>query len=104
MCPLGRAEVTALPDGEEGPHDLHVLLRHRLLRQAQGFESLGTVGVCAEVCDQPFTEASDPRRFYVKGGTAATSAPSNVSQGKNPSAAVSDLLDLPSEVLPTLVH
>src|SRR6188508_2244880 len=48
VCPLIRSE-----------HDLHVLLRHRLLREADGFESLGTVRVllaasCPFPTDEPY--------------------------------------------------
>src|SRR5215212_9950344 len=38
--PIGRAVVTALPIPYDGPYDLDVLLRHRLLRETGGCEGL----------------------------------------------------------------
>jgi hypothetical protein len=34
-------EISAVVDIDEAPHDFHVLLRHRLLRQPRGFEGIG---------------------------------------------------------------
>src|SRR5207244_95959 len=76
----------------------------RLLRQPHCFEGLGTVGVCVEARDQALAESGNPSCSSVNRGTAATSTASDASQGKNPTVAVPDLLDLPSQVLPAFVH
>src|SRR5512133_1184277 len=55
--------------GVEPPHDLDVLLRHRLLPQPGGFEGITAVGVCTEASDQPTMELGDPRRRCVDGDT-----------------------------------
>src|SRR4051794_22517586 len=43
VCPRNRTEVATLPVRIDGPDQLHVLLRHRLLRQPHGFESFGPI-------------------------------------------------------------
>jgi hypothetical protein len=41
------------------PHDLHVLLRHRLLRQAGGFEGFGTVREPLNANDLPLPDGGE---------------------------------------------
>src|SRR5436190_3643173 len=48
MSPLGRAEVAALPGGVDRSDEVYVLQRHRLLREAGGFESLRPIRVGGE--------------------------------------------------------
>ena len=48
-------------------------------------------------------EPSDPSRSNVEDGTAVATPAANSPQGKNPIAAVSDLLDFPFEVQPALI-
>src|SRR5438552_16213838 len=57
-----RLEVVALPYLDRAPHDLHVLLRHRLLRQPHGFEGFTAVQVAHRINDHAVLETE-----YVKG-------------------------------------
>jgi hypothetical protein len=47
---------------EHRPHDLHVLLRHRLRRQPHGFEGFGAVGEDMGAADLPVFEVVDAVR------------------------------------------
>ena len=52
--------VSRVPRFEGGSHDLHVLLRHRLLRQSHGFESGFPIQKGLHPHDHPLTKRVDP--------------------------------------------
>ena len=47
------------------PHQLHVLLRHRLLRQPHGFEGFGSVGVLADAIEPAAAQLVNPEDALV---------------------------------------
>ena len=63
MRPVGAAEIATFPVRIDRAHDLHVLLRHRLLLQPHGFEGLIAVEEDADATDLAFNEVVDVRAF-----------------------------------------
>jgi hypothetical protein len=61
MRPLRRAIVATFMCGADRAHKLHVLLRHRLLRQPHGFEGIGLVEERLPARDLPVPEGQDER-------------------------------------------
>jgi hypothetical protein len=49
-------EIPHRPPGEDPAHDLHVLLRHRLLLQPHGFEGVWTSGIDIDANDLARTQ------------------------------------------------
>ena len=73
--PRNRARSKA---SSESPHELHVLLRHRLLRQPHGFEGLGVVGVAAPLAPtMPSLKRPDNRYRHDLNRNAASPARSS---------------------------
>src|SRR5439155_212304 len=93
--------VPRVPCLEGRSHDLHVLLRHRLLRQPHGFEGLFFAPVVVEshalaVSQRPHRTV-DP--FHINAGLATLCV--NAQHGDDALTSVDELLRIPAPAFPT---
>jgi hypothetical protein len=79
---------------------LHVLLRHRLLAQPDGFEGFGTVAVAAMASDLPVTQCDDGERRDPHFYTAVSASADLHAADYNVIAVVEVLLGFKSERIP----
>src|SRR4051812_2553550 len=89
---------------EAPPHDLDVLLRHRLLRQPGGFEGFRAVCVFADAIEPAAAQLASPECPFVNSGSAAF-APAAEAHGDKCTVLCRcdlDLLHLDQERLPGL--
>ena len=75
--------VARLEQAGERFDELHVLLRHRLLRQPHGLEGFGAVEVCLDADYLTLSNGVDPARRHIELGAASLAAPGDVQAGKD---------------------
>src|ERR1700737_1299921 len=81
------------------PHDLHVLLRHRLLLEPRGFEGVGSVGEIFDSHDEAVAESEYLEYPSADLDAARPSVAAEPDQRDYRVAVLSDCLDLADEVI-----
>src|SRR5271166_2574105 len=94
------AESIPLPRRVQGPHELHVLLGHRLLLQADGFEGLLRVEVRFRRDDPAILEGPDHGGSLLGRQAASCTAPASALDDDDVITSVDQALRLDGEFLP----
>src|SRR5262249_36992856 len=91
--------VTRVPCREPSPHDLHVLLRHRLLRKPGGLEGFVPVGVPRASHDEAVTQGPKVPDANVEPRAAGSPTSGRPNEDEHPVVRVPEPLRLQAKLL-----
>ena len=85
------SKVSSRPCFEHSPSGLHVLLRHRLLRESGGFDGFLPVAVIPELRDEPVSETRHYREGHLSLNAAAPTSDAESAERQHPVFAIADV-------------
>src|SRR5262249_2368428 len=98
-----RVEVVAVPSLHGPLEDLHVLHRHRLLREPGGFQGFLLAAEAAKLADSSLEQRNEPSPRHIEGDPAPLATREGSPEHQNPLAEVPKLLGFDPELFPSRV-